>query len=231
MEIGWSEAHGTGTGLGDPTEVGALAAVHGSCMTALAVGAAKASVGHAEAASGQVGLLKVLGLLEAVATGGSAQLRLLNPLVVERLGVGAVPRFGLATQTYWVATCSVVGVSSFGYSGTIAHACLQHRAAGKDRHGAAPPSLKHRPRAFPWREDAHSSSAPAHTSMYAACWALAPASGDTRPRSLVLVASRPSMERVGSTCMASATLHLAVLLLAGGGSSAPRIITNCIFFG
>ena len=223
-ELACIEAHGTGTALGDPTEMGALAAVHGTSSRAspLVLGAAKASVGHAEAASGQVGLLKVLGLLEAVATGGSAQLRLLNPLVGERLGVGAAPRFGLATQTYWVATCSVVGVSSFGYSGTIAHACLQHRAAGKDRHGAAPPSLEHRPRAFPWREDdAHSSSAPAHTSMYAACWALAPASGDTRPRSLVLVASRPSMERVGSTCMASATLHLAVLLLAGGGSSAP----------
>ena len=56
-EVGSVEAHGTGTPLGDPTEAGALAAVHaGAARTsAMAVSAAKGSVGHTEAASGGVG--------------------------------------------------------------------------------------------------------------------------------------------------------------------------------
>ena len=60
-EVGCVEAHGTGTALGDPTEVGALVKVHGASArraTPLGVGAAKASTGHSEAVSGQVGLLK-----------------------------------------------------------------------------------------------------------------------------------------------------------------------------
>ena len=94
------EAHGTGTALGDPTEAGALAAVHGGRASgAVVVGAAKASVGHSEAASGQVGLLRV-GPMVGAAT-GNAQLRALNPLVVARLGgVGPtrllLPQQGLA---------------------------------------------------------------------------------------------------------------------------------------
>ena len=65
-EVNYIEAHGTGTALGDPTEAGALAAVHSARATPLAVGAAKASVGHSEAASGKVGLLKVGPLLQDV---------------------------------------------------------------------------------------------------------------------------------------------------------------------
>ena len=58
---GCVEAHGTGTALGDPTEAGALAAVHGFSAertAAAVVCAVKASVGHSEASSGQVGLLR-----------------------------------------------------------------------------------------------------------------------------------------------------------------------------
>ena len=63
------EAHGTGTALGDPTEAGSLAAAlcgFGSGRSSpLAVGAAKASVGHSEAASGQVGLQRLSSALAA----------------------------------------------------------------------------------------------------------------------------------------------------------------------
>ena len=89
-EVACVEAHGTGTALGDPTEAGALAAVHGAgSVRSSPSGAAKASVGHAEAASGQVGLLRVWRLLVEAAAAGNAQLRALNPLVRERLGRAA----------------------------------------------------------------------------------------------------------------------------------------------
>ena len=98
-EVGSVEAHGTGTSLGDPTEAGALAAVHDGAArtTALAVTAAKASVGHTEAASGGVGLLKARRLLAAATVAGNAQLRMLNPLVSARL-VGLSAGFATPTQ-------------------------------------------------------------------------------------------------------------------------------------
>ena len=84
-ELGLVEAHGTGTALGDPTEAGALAAVHIARPDALSIGAAKANVGHTEAVSGQIGLLKLRLLLDASMVVGNAQLRTLNPLVHECL--------------------------------------------------------------------------------------------------------------------------------------------------
>eukprot|EP00966_Prymnesium_polylepis_P156337 3611990-Prymnesium_polylepis.1 len=61
--------------------MGALATVHGARNTPLTVGAAKASVGHSEAASGQVGLLRVTQTLQTKVKAGNAKLCVLNPLV------------------------------------------------------------------------------------------------------------------------------------------------------
>ena len=54
-------------------------------FSAPAQGAAKASVGHAEAASGQIGLLKAHSMVRGMASAGNAQLRALNPVVAARL--------------------------------------------------------------------------------------------------------------------------------------------------
>ena len=127
FEVGSIEAHGTGTALGDPTEAGALAAVHGLAENprSVVVGAAKASVGHTEASSGQVGLLRLSEMADVVT--GNAQLRSLNPLVGERLGERA-GCFVLSLQA--VSSQLACGVSSFGYSGTIAHAVLAFGSGG-----------------------------------------------------------------------------------------------------
>ena len=80
-----SESWRVGTMQGH--EAGALAAVHGSDdrTVPVVIGAAKASVGHTEASSGQVGLLRLSESAPGLMASGSAQLRLLNPLVGERL--------------------------------------------------------------------------------------------------------------------------------------------------
>ena len=87
-DVMFAEAHGTGTPLGDPTEAGALASLHTSNVRSspLVIGAAKASVGHSEPVSGQVGLLKVRYVLVDKVCVGNAQLRKINPLVNERFG-------------------------------------------------------------------------------------------------------------------------------------------------
>lgn len=62
-DIDYVETHGTGTVLGDPIEVEALAEVVGApredkrqCV----LGAAKADLGHLEAAAGLAGLIKIV---------------------------------------------------------------------------------------------------------------------------------------------------------------------------
>lgn len=62
------EAHGTGTRLGDPIEVEALAAVYGGGRGSeqrLGIGSIKTNIGHLEAAAGIAGLMKVVLSLQA----------------------------------------------------------------------------------------------------------------------------------------------------------------------
>ncbi len=61
------EGHGTGTRLGDPIEVGALLATYGrrDVDVPLWLGSLKSNLGHAQAAAGVGGVIKMLGALRA----------------------------------------------------------------------------------------------------------------------------------------------------------------------
>ena len=154
-----NEAHGTGTALGDPIEAGSLAQgvlAARSSAAPFVLGGVKASIGHAEPAAGMTGLLKLVAGLcggEAVA---NAQLRVLNPHLLgglrERLWV--LPAQIGAEQRE--VACG--GVSSFGYSGTIAHAVIERRMQAAAE--PTPGTLKDRRhtfrrRAFYWVESSH----------------------------------------------------------------------------
>ena len=66
-DVGYLEAHGTGTSLGDPIEVQAAGAVLGAGRDAgqpLLIGSVKTNIGHLEAAAGIAGVIKVILSLE-----------------------------------------------------------------------------------------------------------------------------------------------------------------------
>ena len=124
----WSgvEAHGTGTPLGDTAETAALAAALTSAghNMPLSVGAIKTNFGHAEPASGLLGLSKALCCVSSNSAPGNVHLTRMNPLVRIQL---LEMRHTLGVTTQLLATCEearAMGVSSFGYSGTIAHAVV-----------------------------------------------------------------------------------------------------------
>ncbi|WAN69939.1 polyketide synthase [Moorena producens JHB] len=61
--ISYIEAHGTGTSLGDPIEVGAIGTVFGKTHSQeqpVIIGSAKTNIGHLEGAAGIAGLMKVV---------------------------------------------------------------------------------------------------------------------------------------------------------------------------
>ena len=130
-----TEAHGTGTALGDPVEAGSLAGAVLSGQSALCppvgVGSLKANIGHTEPTAGLAGLLKLVTGLARCGVPPNAQLRALNPYMrgVMIRGCGSMMPTQLAgARAAKLDTCgreqNVGGVSSFGYSGTIAYAVL-----------------------------------------------------------------------------------------------------------
>jgi acyl transferase domain-containing protein/NADPH:quinone reductase-like Zn-dependent oxidoreductase/acyl carrier protein len=113
------EAHGTGTSLGDPIEMHALASVFAGRSKPLRVGSVKTNIGHTEAAAGIAGLIKAVLMLRHQAVPASLHFKTLNP----HIDLGGVPIEVPTTST--AAELGCVGVSSFGFSGTNAHVVLE----------------------------------------------------------------------------------------------------------
>lgn len=126
-EVDYVEAHGTGTPLGDPIEVAALGRTYGpgrSAARPLVISTAKTTIGHAEAAAGIAGLIKTVLALEHERIPPHLHLRKLNPLVKLESIPAVVPVEGRPWPRQ-AGRRRQAGVSSFGFSGTNAHAILE----------------------------------------------------------------------------------------------------------
>jgi len=122
-DVVYVEAHGTGTPLGDPIELSALRNVYSGSATRstpLLLGALKAQIGHLESAAGIAGLIKAILVLRHRYVPQQAAFDLPNPRFRWDGAMMEVPRSGRALPTAGY----LVGVSSFGISGTNAHALL-----------------------------------------------------------------------------------------------------------
>jgi len=113
-EVDLLEAHGTGTSLGDPIELGAVRAVYGDRETPLIVGSVKSQIGHLETAAGVAGLMKLVLALQHHQVPGTLHLHELNPALPTDFPLHLPSR----TEAW---DGSRAAVSSFGISGTNAH--------------------------------------------------------------------------------------------------------------
>jgi acyl transferase domain-containing protein len=123
------ETHGTGTPLGDPIEVDALAQVLGHAgSTPCALGAAKTNIGHLEAAAGIAGVIKTLLALKHETIPANLHFQTLNPHI-SLTGT----RFFIPTKACaWPAGRDRhAGVSSFGFGGSNAHVVLRELTAAE----------------------------------------------------------------------------------------------------
>lgn len=125
-DIDYIEAHGTGTPIGDPIEMNALANLFKKRDNTLFVGTVKSNIGHLEGSAGIAGLIKVV-------------LALRNKQIPKNLHFSApsakiswesMPIKVVTELTDWTVAPNkkrTAGVSSFGFEGVNTHIILQEQ--------------------------------------------------------------------------------------------------------
>ncbi len=147
--IGYIEAHGTGTALGDPVEVDGLkqafGAGSGSSRAYCGLGSIKSNIGHLEGAAGLAGMVKVLLALQHKQLPATLHYRRLNP----EIRLEQSPFYIVDKLRSWENRQDALGrrlprragVSSFGFGGANGHVILEeHIDAIAPRQGGAPNS-------------------------------------------------------------------------------------------
>ena len=142
--IGYIEAHGTATPVGDPIEIAALQSVFETGTDQkqfCAIGSVKSNIGHTVAAAGVAGLIKTTLALFHEKIPATLHYRKPNP----RIDFESSPFFVCERNLPWQRTDNPrrAGVSAFGVGGTNAHVVLEEAPAnlieaGSDDSNAIP---------------------------------------------------------------------------------------------
>ena len=121
-DIGYIEAHGTGTELGDPAEVDGIKAAVGATAAegTIGLGSVKSNIGHLEPASGLAAVVKALLAFRHRVWPATLHCDEPNPLL--KLA-GSALRLVRQAENYPTGQ-SLVGISAFGFTGAMAHVVL-----------------------------------------------------------------------------------------------------------
>jgi acyl transferase domain-containing protein/NAD(P)-dependent dehydrogenase (short-subunit alcohol dehydrogenase family)/ribosomal protein L12E/L44/L45/RPP1/RPP2 len=125
--VGLIEAHGTGTTLGDASELAAVDQVFqvdGAAPLSCAIGSVKSMVGHTKSAAGITGLMKVALALYHKVLPPTLHVEKPNPKLLEP----GTPIFVNTEALPWIPPAGTPrrgGVSAFGFGGTNFHAVLE----------------------------------------------------------------------------------------------------------
>ncbi|OJJ47400.1 hypothetical protein ASPZODRAFT_2129214 [Penicilliopsis zonata CBS 506.65] len=141
-ETAYFEAHGTGTEIGDPTELSAIGDTLGAARQTddepVYVGSVKSNIGHTEGAAGVASIIKAVLCLEHAMLVPNAGFSQLNPRIHLdewrlRLSDACIP---------WPAHLPLrLSINSFGFGGSNAHTVLES-ADGYVKQAAAPDASK-----------------------------------------------------------------------------------------
>ena len=132
-QLAYIEAHGTGTPVGDPIEVGAISEVLARRRKngPLPIGSIKSNIGHLEAAAGLAGLLKAVLCLKKKQIPATIHLEKRNENIdFEQANVQVVDRLtDLPAQN----KAMIMGINSFGFGGTNAHAIIKEYRPARNK--------------------------------------------------------------------------------------------------
>ncbi|MDO9451951.1 MAG: amino acid adenylation domain-containing protein [Stagnimonas sp.] len=141
--IGYIEAHGTGTALGDPIEVAALTQAwrqHTQQNQHCALGSVKANIGHLDAGAAVAGLIKTALSLHHRTLLATPNYRQPNP----ECGFETTPFYVSSETRDWPANADTprrAALSSFGFGGTNFHAVLEEAPPRTTRDSTRPWSV------------------------------------------------------------------------------------------
>jgi acyl transferase domain-containing protein len=130
--IGYLEAHGTGTKMGDPIEVSALSQIfRGTEPLTIPIGSVKSNVGHLNSAAGIAGLFKAILAMKHKTIPPTINYESPN----EEIPFKDTPFYVNKKALYWKETDEPrrAGVSSFGIGGTNAHIIIEEGLQAKKR--------------------------------------------------------------------------------------------------
>jgi myxalamid-type polyketide synthase MxaB len=124
-DVSYIEAHGTGTPVGDPIEIGALGSIFGERTDPLLIGSVKTNTGHLEWAAGVCGVIKVVLAMRYGQIPASLHFKDPNP----HIAWNDLPIRVVTEPTPWPAGRRIAGISSFGFGGTNAHILVEEPPA------------------------------------------------------------------------------------------------------